>query len=212
MEYFVKIDSSGFMQIVKNLESNGFQEAIADAGRLPQDMLAQICQDVATFLQYKSGPVKAEKYTQLLEAFSASPTKVSITSVVNALTYLLRSAAALKMDGEEFQNQLTSSDIFSKDVVDTLVHSWNEQGRQLMATTSQLQCLNVGQLLDLQWRVGVAISSDDCKNLNSPTITLLLTIAETGGNITKHSVEMTLTQFRNFSRQLKEMAILMETV
>ncbi|XP_046577837.1 LOW QUALITY PROTEIN: COMM domain-containing protein 6-like [Haliotis rubra] len=190
----------------------GFQEAITDASQLPQDMLAQICQDVSTFLQYKSGPVKPEKYTQLLEAASASPTKVSMNSVVNALTYILRSAAALKLDGEEFQNQLITSDIFTKDVLDTLVHTWREQGRQLMETTSQLQCLNVGQLLDLQWRVGVAISSDDCKSLNSPHITLLLTIAETGGSITKHSVEMTLTQFRNFSRQLKEMAVLMETV
>ncbi|XP_067663706.1 COMM domain-containing protein 6-like [Haliotis asinina] len=190
----------------------GFQEAITDASQLPQDMLAQICQDVATFLQYKTGPVKTEKYTQLLEVSSASPTKVSVASVVNAVTYILRSAASLKLDEEEFKNQLMSSDIFTRDVLDTLVHTWREQGRQLMGTTSQLQCLNVGQLLNLQWRVGVAISSDDCKSLNSPTITLLLTIAETGGSITKQSVEMTLTQFRNFSRQLKEMAVLMETV
>lgn len=54
------------------------------------------------------------------------------------------------------------------------------------------------QLIDIQWKVGVAMSSDQCKNLNSPFVTLTLTVSDPAGNLKTHTLELTMEQFRVF--------------
>ncbi|XP_041358654.1 COMM domain-containing protein 6-like [Gigantopelta aegis] len=76
-------------------------------------------------------------------------------------------------------------------------------------TTSSV---DVGQLIDMKWKLGMAVSSDECKHLNSPYITLMMTVTDSSGKVGNHSLEMTTAQFFNFSRQLKDIAALMETV
>ncbi|KAK7097787.1 COMM domain-containing protein 6-like [Littorina saxatilis] len=72
--------------------------------------------------------------------------------------------------------------------------------------------VDVGQLLDIRWKLGLAVSSDECKNLNFPFVTMTLKTADSSGQEHSRTVEMTLTQFRNMSKQLQEMAKSMETV
>ncbi|KAF6718604.1 COMM domain-containing protein 6 [Oryzias melastigma] len=72
--------------------------------------------------------------------------------------------------------------------------------------------LRIGQVVDVQWRLGMAVSSDVCRSLNSPYVTLLLKIAEPSGLMCQKSFEMSIPQFQNFHKQFKEMAALMETV
>lgn len=96
--------------------------------------------------------------------------------------------------------------------------------------------------MDIQWKLGLAVSSDTCRSLNSPFVSLLLKIAEPSGQISQRSFEMTIPQFQvckccygnvvlfselvifyysleivfcslqNFHKQVKEMAAVMETV
>lgn len=95
------------------------------------------------------------------------------------------------------------------------------------------------QLVDMQWKLGMAVSSDTCRSLNSPYVCLLLKIVEPSGHICQRSFEMTVPQFQvciywcecsvcviwcfgssfttfshlqNFHKQFKEMAAVMETV
>ena len=58
------------------------------------------------------------------------------------------------------------------------------------------QLLDVGKLIDLKWKVGMAVSSDSCKNLNSPFVCLSLTISDGSGNIKMHDLELSMAQFR----------------
>ncbi|XP_066497088.1 COMM domain-containing protein 6 isoform X2 [Hoplias malabaricus] len=58
----------------------------------------------------------------------------------------------------------------------------------------------------------MAVSSDTCRSLNSPYITILMKIADTYGEISYKSFEMTVLQFQNFFKQFKEMASVLETV
>ncbi|XP_072478402.1 COMM domain-containing protein 6 isoform X1 [Notamacropus eugenii] len=68
------------------------------------------------------------------------------------------------------------------------------------------------QLLDLQWKVGMAVSSDSCRSLKSPYVAMTLKVADQSGQITNKSFEMTIPQFQYFFKQFKEMAAVMETV
>ncbi|XP_061164111.1 COMM domain-containing protein 6-like [Saccostrea echinata] len=72
--------------------------------------------------------------------------------------------------------------------------------------------LTAGKLIDMKWKLGVAVSSDECKSLNSPCVTMTLKVADSSGKISTHSMEMTISQFQNFSKQMKEMANKMEMV
>uniref|UniRef100_A0A3Q3XI54 COMM domain-containing protein 6 n=1 Tax=Mola mola TaxID=94237 RepID=A0A3Q3XI54_MOLML len=67
-------------------------------------------------------------------------------------------------------------------------------------------------LVDLQWKLGMSVSSDTCRSLNSPYVSLLLKVVEPSGQICQRSFEMTIPQFQNFHKQFKEMAAVMETV
>ncbi|XP_056013154.1 COMM domain-containing protein 6-like isoform X2 [Ostrea edulis] len=74
------------------------------------------------------------------------------------------------------------------------------------------RALTAGELVDMKWKLGVAVSSDECKSLNSPFVTMTLRVADSSGKISTHTIEMTVTQFQHFSQQMKEMASRMEMV
>ena len=59
-----------------------------------------------------------------------------------------------------------------------------------------LLCGSLLQLVDVQWKVGVAMSSDECKSLSSPFVTLSLTVANPSGQLQTHTLELTMIQFR----------------
>uniref|UniRef100_A0A8C1IIZ2 TBC1 domain family member 4 n=1 Tax=Cyprinus carpio TaxID=7962 RepID=A0A8C1IIZ2_CYPCA len=51
-------------------------------------------------------------------------------------------------------------------------------------------------VLYIQWKLGMAVSSDTCRSLNSPFISVLMKIADTSGEMSYKSFEMTVQQFQ----------------
>ncbi|XP_002713034.1 COMM domain-containing protein 6 isoform X1 [Oryctolagus cuniculus] len=68
------------------------------------------------------------------------------------------------------------------------------------------------QLIDFQWKLGMAVSSDSCRSLKYPYVAVMLKIADHAGHVKSKSFEMTIPQFQNFYRQFKEIAAVIETV
>ncbi|XP_008826781.1 COMM domain-containing protein 6 [Nannospalax galili] len=68
------------------------------------------------------------------------------------------------------------------------------------------------QLIDFQWKLGMAVSSDSCRSLKYPYVAVKLTVADHFGQVKTKSFEMTIPQFQNFYRQFKEIAAVIETV
>lgn len=82
----------------------------------------------------------------------------------------------------------------------------------------------------MDWKLGISMSSNTCRALNSPYVTLLFTVVTdvVMGTTKQYSVELSMQQFQvtiatllyrlydcnhpqNFSTQLKEMSSLLET-
>lgn len=82
----------------------------------------------------------------------------------------------------------------------------------MMDTDLEKKVLGVGQLIDLKWKVGVAMSSDSCRSLNSPYVAMTIKVADPAERETTHNFEMTVEQFLNFFKQLQDMASVLETV
>ena len=55
-----------------------------------------------------------------------------------------------------------------------------------------------GQLIDFQWKLGMAVSSDSCRSLKYPYVAVMLKVADHSG--------------QNFYKQFKEIAAVIETV
>ncbi|KAM7338709.1 COMM domain-containing protein 6-like [Alexandromys fortis] len=68
------------------------------------------------------------------------------------------------------------------------------------------------QLVDFQWKLGMAVSSDRCRSLKYPYVAVKLKVADPSGQVNTKSIEMTIPQFQNFYRQFKEIAAVIETV
>ena len=63
------------------------------------------------------------------------------------------------------------------------------------------------KLIDVQWKLGVAAQSSECRRLMSPFVEVQLTAADAHapGRTTTRTVEMTLAQFHDFARQVESM-------
>ncbi|XP_075419088.1 COMM domain-containing protein 6 [Tenrec ecaudatus] len=68
------------------------------------------------------------------------------------------------------------------------------------------------QLVDLQWKLAMAVSSDSCRSLKYPYVAVMLKVANHSGQVENKSFEMTIPQFQNFYKQFKEIAAVVETV
>ena len=61
---------------------------------------------------------------------------------------------------------------------------------------------SVGKLVDFQWKLGVAVKSNNCKNLGSPFVSILVRVADANNKIQTQTIEMTISQFQvSFGRR-----------
>nr|XP_055191998.1 COMM domain-containing protein 6 isoform X1 [Nyctereutes procyonoides] len=97
-----------------------------------------------------------------------------------------------------------------------LIHRWSEPRSLGMEGCSEprldAKSEVTNQLVDFQWKLGMAVSSDSCRSLKYPYVAVLLKVADHSGQVKNKCFEMTIPQFQNFYRQFKEIAAVIETV
>ncbi|XP_052796113.1 COMM domain-containing protein 6-like [Mya arenaria] len=191
---------------------DGFGAAVTLMNQLNADHLSKLSKDVIQFLQYTLGVVNTDSWCKKVQESGTKFTKENIQNIINALIYLYRSSAKADLSEEDFMSMLSSSTVFQPSSCSCLSAVWTEQRHQLQSSNIKQHILGVGQLLDIQWKVGVAVSSDQCRNLNSPYVTLTLTVADPDGSVKIHTLELTTIQFRNFTNQLKEIGRMLDMV
>lgn len=190
-----------------------FDSAVENIGKLPQDLLAELCQRVMLYLQHHTPGVDAMDLQQRFHGAGIGLHVIKLETMINLISFVFRTAAKNSIPAEELAVTLAnSSNKWSKQAVQVIRHVWSEQGKFLAAEATIKSMVTVGQLVDLQWKMGMTVSSSNCKSLNCPYVTVTLKVAETAGQITNKSFEMSIPQFQNFFKQFKEMASVLETV
>ncbi|NXX91861.1 COMD6 protein, partial [Centropus bengalensis] len=135
-----------------------------------------------------------------------------LEKIANTISFLFSTAARNSLSTEDLVATLGNAlSTLPKHAVQVIRHVWNEQGKSISAS-EDASTATVGQFVDIKWKLGVAMSSDTCRSLKYPYITVMLKVADPSGRITDKSFEMTIPQFQNFFRQFKEMAAVLETV
>ncbi|XP_062982074.1 COMM domain-containing protein 6 isoform X1 [Elgaria multicarinata webbii] len=180
---------------------------------IPQDLLAELCEQIIQYMQCQIPAVNTVELCQRFQAAGIEIVVSDLTKVVNAISFVFSTAAKNKLSSEELSTRLGSSvSTLPKQAVQVIRHVWNEQGSSIIMSADGKNIAAVGQLMDFQWKLGMAVSSDSCKSLKSPYITMAVKVADASGHITSKTFEMTVPQFQNFYNQFKEMAIVLETV
>ncbi|NWI13019.1 COMD6 protein, partial [Crypturellus soui] len=180
---------------------------------IPQDFFAELCEQVIQHLNRKIAGVNTVELCQRLQMSGIEITVSELAKLANIISFLFSTAARNRLSTEELVTALGSQvSTLPKHAVQVIRHVWNEQGKAVSALEDARNMDTVGQFIDISWKLGVAMSSDTCRSLKYPYITVTLKMADPSGQVTNKSFEMTIPQFKNFSSQFKEMAAVLETV
>uniref|UniRef100_UPI0037E7B6E2 COMM domain-containing protein 6 n=1 Tax=Semicossyphus pulcher TaxID=241346 RepID=UPI0037E7B6E2 len=194
-------------------ESQGVNKVVDNICELSPDLLAEACQHILTYLQGHSRGVDS---AEISDIFQRAGVRVDHEAVQNMIRFLLltfRSAGKNSLSGDDLVSRLEEGcNKWPKASLQVLHSLWSEHGASVHTQQEIQAVLSISQLVDMQWKLGMAVSSDTCRSLNSPYVSLLLKVVEPSGQISHRSFEMTIPQFQNFHKQFKEMAAVMETV
>lgn len=187
--------------------------AIADAfGSLTAELQKELCVSASRFVLGCCNEFTAKSFIAKAEQCSCSCDPGALESAVHGILYLYRTALRLHLSGEQLATQLLMSSAWNEAAVHVIQQEWSEQVRLLgTSASSASQVVNIGQLIDMQWSLGMSMASSNCRNLNSPFVAMLLKVAMPSGSVIERSFEMTIPEFKNFSQQIHEMAKKLET-
>lgn len=82
----------------------------------------------------------------------------------------------------------------SEAAIVTLVRCWARVDE--MAAANAKHVFNIGQLVSLDWKLGVSISSSQCQNLMTPFVTLTFRVVDANGSVTTQEIELTYSEFQ----------------
>ncbi|XP_033115623.1 COMM domain-containing protein 6-like [Anneissia japonica] len=188
-----------------------FPTAVNALHTFPQDVFAELCKQVLLYLQSSHAPVNASHFLEKLDEAGVESNREVVESAIEAIGFVFRSCAKCNATPEQLVDELSKSLLWDATTVSVMKHLWKEQGKMLTASDCAMQLLSVGKLIDMKWKLGMAMTSQSCKNLNSPLVTISLKVASPSGNIATTSFEMTVPEFQSFSKQMKEMASMLDT-
>ncbi|NXC44526.1 COMD6 protein, partial [Penelope pileata] len=180
---------------------------------IPQDFFAELCEQIIQHLNHKIPGVDTVELCQRLQTSGIEVNVDDLAKITNIISFLFSTAARNNLSTEDLVTALGNAvSTLPKHAVQVIRHVWNEQGKSVSMSDDPASMATVGQFVDIKWKLGVAMSSDTCRSLKYPYVTVTLKVADPSGQITNKSFEMTIPQFKNFFRQFKEMAAVLETV
>lgn len=194
-------------------DTHGVNKVVDSISKLSPDLFAEACQHILTYLQGHTRGVDSAEISDRCQRAGVRLDHEALQNIIRFLLLTFRSAGKNNLSGDDLVSRLEKgSNKWPKASLQVLHKLWSEHGALVHAQQEVQAMISISQLVDMQWKLGMAMSSDTCRSLNSPYVSLLLKFVEPSGQICQRSFEMTIPQFQNFHKQFKEMAGVMETV
>ncbi len=131
-----------------------------------------------------SWPEEVKVLSYLVNCFeraSPKPTVPEMASTLDTNTFLAREAITVIIAG-----------------IDSVINSNSSTAVKMDALMEIRKTSNFGRLSNLQWRLGVSLSSSSCQNLSAPYVALSFDVVDNNGRKTVHTTEMTYSDFVKF--------------
>ncbi|KNC47112.1 COMM domain-containing protein 6 [Thecamonas trahens ATCC 50062] len=188
----------------------GFVPACDVLNEFPVLYVEQLTTEVVRYLRYNAGVVSAKKYHDALRAEGVDIAVDECQHAINAMIYLMTGVIKARLKPNKFGQALLMFTGLIKSVITVIVKVWAEQAEVLL-TDATAKEIHVGELLSLDWKVGVSVASSTCSSLNTPFVTLLVRVADADGVITSRACELSIAQFMDVAQNFEDIAELMKT-
>jgi hypothetical protein len=189
----------------------GFKGSSMALNSFPQDILLETCFNVTRFLSYKSTTLESASLHKKLLAANVIHSVDEVQGALNALVFIFRGAMAEKLAVDEFITALRLSTVLGSTVIPVIKHVWTDQSSTLLAI-AQTKVFSVGHLVGFDWKLAVATESTVCRVMETPYVTLALRVADANGVVSATSVNMTVSDLKNFLSQMRTMSATLETL
>ncbi|KAL8189925.1 UNVERIFIED_CONTAM: hypothetical protein K2H54_027269 [Gekko kuhli] len=164
---------------------------------IPQDLFAELCAQIIQYLRCQISGVNTVELCQRFQTAGIEISASDLAKVVNVVSSVFSTAAKNKLSSEELHTRLGSAvGTLPKQALQVIRHVWNEQGNSIAGSEDANNIGMVGQLVDFQWKLGMAVGSDSCRSLKCPYVTMAVKVADASGHVTSKSFEMTIPQFQ----------------
>merc|ERR1719150_1367587 len=125
----------------------------------------------------------------------------ALMNLATSLQTVLRGAVLYNVSGSALQEDLMLCGL-TENIAGQVSNIWQKHYVSLN-TQAALSTLKTNRLIDMEWNFGVAASSDTSTNLGTTFLHLQLVIDESGSR-RKVDMELTLTDFYNFLREMEK--------
>ena len=79
-----------------------------------------------------------------------------------------------------------------------------------MVNAGNAKTFSVGQLVSVDWKIGVAMASSHCDRLATPFVRLVFDVADANGAVTARTVELTYAEFKAMKKTFTDVATMIE--
>jgi len=186
----------------------GFASAVRTLCGFPPDLLAELANEVLDFLTYQIGSVDYAALEKRLNNTGNKLTELQVQGCVNALIFTFRDGIQSGVDADTLAKELKTfgASVFTGKAVNVLKRVWTLRGADACNQAKALpqSIMHVGHLVGFRWKLCLSVESSGAKNLGRAFVAAEVTVADNADVIKTHSFEMSLYQFQNFAKQLRE--------
>lgn len=183
---------------------------ISKLSSVPHTILRDVVLEVLKFLSQEKSFIDLKFLREKAEATTEKIwSEECLQAIVNQVIHIVRVTDKLNLEKDSVATYLKKTHQLPVDIISLITSA--HRGKENLSS-NEIQAVDLGQVVDIQWKAGVSISSKNCKTLNCPFVTISLTLVLPGGKKCNKTFEMSITEFQNFHEQLLEMAAVLATV
>jgi hypothetical protein len=130
-----------------------------------------------------------------------------IQNVLNVIAYLYKSAIRNQVNSSMFFKCIRKQTQMEPGFIKILQQHYHDQQSQ---NTKVAETFKLQRLKGMDWKLSVSMASFSCEQLNDAKVTLIFTLDKAGNE--KHTVELSLEEFKQFYASFAEMADLLQTL
>mmetsp|Transcript_50809 Transcript_50809/g.99604 ORF Transcript_50809/g.99604 Transcript_50809/m.99604 type:complete len:204 (+) Transcript_50809:53-664(+) len=198
-----------------NVIPAGFFLANEALNAFPAGVVTQMVSEIVAVMSQRIGEVDANKYHKILKSEGHQCQPEQVSSAINALTFVFRNLIAAAAAPDAVEGLLKKHADLSPAVVGVVVEAWtrNSKDGAIVTGAEQLgRTLRLGQLVGFEWKLGVGVSSSNCKALNAPFVSVVLKVSDADGKVDHFPVELQLHEFQDFARTFRDISQQLESV
>jgi len=137
----------------------------------------------------------------------------ALQNAINTLLFLYRGATRKSLTAQEFAQVLSSKTKLAEGTWKFVARMYMVHRQQLLDAAEETKALKISTLKSFDWKLGVAVKSSDASaSSEAPFVSVILSVAQPGGELTKHHIELNIPQFQEFAKQLQNMYGALETL